>query len=315
MSTRRDHDRSISAWLVSEAPDRAPDDVLEASRHRLRHTRQRRAWLPAWRYNPMNSYAKLAGAVAAVLVVGFVGYQLIPGLGGPGAPGGSHSPPPTAPTTASPAAQVSPSPAPTAEPTTLAYTLTPFAGVDAVGMCPGTDVAPDCAEDPRDESIVLTFGAPPSWTLFGSLGPWIDDNGPPGGAAVFFYRGNWLASEPCRPDAEMIPDIAVGPTVDDFVSALVDRPSLDVTAPVDVTLAGFAGKYLDLQVPDDIRGCDTYQPIAGHIYAQGPGHRWHMWILDVNGVRVVVETNDYAGTPPERLAEIQLIVDSIVITP
>jgi hypothetical protein len=132
---------------------------------------------------------------------------------------------------------------------------------------------------------------------------------------VFFYRGNWLFSDPCRPNDEENPDLPVGPTVDDLVTALVDHPSLDVTAPVDVTLAGYSGTYLDLLVPDDISACVTYQPIAGHIYAQGPGQRWHMWILDVNGVRVVVETNDYAGTPAERLAEERAIIDSLVITP
>lgn len=84
MTTRHELDRSISAWLDAEAPDRAPDDVLEASRERLRHTRQRRAWLPAWRYSPMNNYVKLAAAAAVVVVVGFAGYQLLPRAGGVG---------------------------------------------------------------------------------------------------------------------------------------------------------------------------------------------------------------------------------------
>jgi hypothetical protein len=84
MTTRHELDRSISAWLDAEAPDRAPDDVLEASRERLRTTKQRRAWLPAWRYSPMNSYAKVAVAAAIVLVVGFAGYQLLPRNGGIG---------------------------------------------------------------------------------------------------------------------------------------------------------------------------------------------------------------------------------------
>jgi hypothetical protein len=84
MTTRNELDRSISAWLDAEAPDRAPDDVLEASRERLRHARQRRAWMPAWRYSPMNIYAKVAVAAAVVLVVGFAGYQLLPRPGGVG---------------------------------------------------------------------------------------------------------------------------------------------------------------------------------------------------------------------------------------
>ena len=112
-------------------------------------------------------------------------------------------------------------------------------------------------------------------------------------------------------------DIPVGPTVDDLVTALVDHPSLDVTSPVDVTLAGYSGKYLDLQVPDDISACAPYKPMDGatHFYAQGPGQRWHMWILDVGGVRVLVETDDFAGTSAQRLAEEQAMIDSLEINP
>ena len=51
------------------------------------------------------------------------------------------------------------------------------------------------------------------------------------------------------------------------------------------------------------------------IYAQGPSHRWHLWILDVDDVRVVVQAMDYAGTSPQRRAELQAIVDSIRIEP
>jgi hypothetical protein len=99
------------------------------------------------------------------------------------------------------------------------------------------------------------------------------------------------------------------------VTALVVHPSLDVTDPVDVTLAGYSGTYLDLTIPDDISECVRYMPTDRHIYAQGPGQRWHMWILDVDGVRVQVETNDYPGTAPEQLAEEQAIIESLVITP
>ena len=112
------------------------------------------------------------------------------------------------------------------------------------------------------------------------------------------------------------PDIPVGPTVDDFANALADHPLLEVTTPVDVTLAGYSGKYVDLQVPSDISACpSSYRPWEPGIYAQGPSHRWHLWILDVDGVRVVVTTTDYAGTSPQRQAELQAIVDSIQIEP
>jgi hypothetical protein len=241
----------------------------------------------------MNNFAKVLLAAAAVAVVAVVGINLLPG-GETGTGGLPPSP--------SPSPSMSPSPQPTAS--LVAHT-----------------VRPCCTEDdPRFDSMTFAIMAPPSWEAYVdpvALGVWPvgQGNEPPDGAYVGLYPGGNLFSNPCRPDDKMNADISVGPTVDDFVTALVDHPSLDVTAPVDVTLAGYTGKYLDLLVPDNISECFRYRPLDAHIYAQGPGQRWHMWILDVDGVRVLVETNDYPGTPAETLAEEQAIIESLVITP
>ena len=82
MSTNRDPRRSIHAWLEAETPDRAPGRLIEASRERIRSTRQRRSWLPARRATDMNSLTKWAIAAAAVVVVAIVGYSLFPSRGG-----------------------------------------------------------------------------------------------------------------------------------------------------------------------------------------------------------------------------------------
>jgi hypothetical protein len=172
-------------------------------------------------------------------------------------------------------------------------------------------------EDSRAASMTFAIMAPPSWEAWEGTGVWPvgQGNDPPDGAYVGLYPGGNVFSEPCLTEEDAQADIPVGPTVDDLVTALVDHPSLDVTSPVDVTLAGYSGKYLDLQVPDDISACATYRPMDVHIYAQGPGQRWHMWILDVEGVRVLVETNDFAGTSAQRLAEEQAMIDSLEINP
>jgi hypothetical protein len=110
--------------------------------------------------------------------------------------------------------------------------------------------------------------------------------------------------------------VEVGPSVDEFASAIADHPLLEATDPVAATLGGYSGKYIDLQLPMDLTGCATsYYPWEPGIYAQGPGHRWHLWILDVDGVRVVVQATDYAGTSAENRAEIAAIVQSIQIEP
>ena len=307
MTTERDpRTRIVLSWLREDAHENA-ELVLLRALDEVDTTPQRRSWWPARRSTDMNSLYKLGLAAAAVLVVAIVGYNLLPrSTIGPPVPS------PTVATSPSPSLSPTLKPTPSAGPRTV--TATPFAPGTSTVLCPAPSVDPDCVEDPRDDSITVTYTVPEGWDeIDGSV--WIDANAPPGGAAVGFARGSWMWSQPCTPDDLGAPDIPVGPSVDDFVTALVDHPLLDVTTPVDVTLSGFSGKYLDLQVPDDISDCARYRPLDAHIYAQGPGQRWHMWILDVGGVRILVETNDYPGTPPARLAEEQAMIDSIVITP
>jgi hypothetical protein len=248
----------------------------------------------------MNNFAKVLVATAAVVAVAVVAINLLPG--GRSGTGGVPPSPSTSPTVP-PLPSTNPTPEPSAS--LVTHALTPFGpgGFDD--------------KDPRAAAITFTFDAPASWERFEEIGVWIDSNGPPDGADLMFFRGGGLFSDPCltEEEADAAADVAVGPTVDDLVTALVDHPSLDVSSPVDVTLAGFSGKYLDLLVPDDISSCATYKPLDGHHYAQGPGQRWHMWVLDVGGVRVLVETNDFAGTSAQRLAEEQAMIDSLEINP
>jgi hypothetical protein len=308
MTTERDPaTRIVLSWLREDAHENA-EHVLLRALDEVDATQQRRSAWPARRFTPMNTYAKLGIAAATVLVVAIAGYKLVPwspGFGGRVTPGPTVAASPTPSPTTSP----TPEPTPSARP----HTFMPFGPRSNALMCPPPTADPDCVEDPRDQSITVTYTLPAGWDEIG--GAWIDENAPPAGAAVTFNRGSWLFSEPCRPQDVGDPDIPVGPSVDDLVTALVDHPLLDVTPPVDVALAGYSGSYLELQVPDDISACERYRPIAEHIYAQGPGQRWRMWVLDVDGVRMLIEINDFATTPAARLAEAQAIIDSIVITP
>jgi hypothetical protein len=141
------------------------------------------------------------------------------------------------------------------------------------------------------------------------------NNGPQDGANVTFARGGWLFSEPCQVTTTD-PDIPVGPTVDDLANAIADNPKLDATTPVPVALAGYSGKYIDIQAPADVSQClDNYRLMEPGIYAQGPGQRFHLWILDVGGIRVVVQSMDFAGTSAQHRAQAQAIVDSLTIQP
>jgi hypothetical protein len=61
--------------------------------------------------------------------------------------------------------------------------------------------------------------------------------------------------------------------------------------------------------------CGVYRPWDPGIFAQGPSHQWHLWILDVDGLRIVVHSSDYPGTAAKHRSELEAIVDSIKIEP
>ena len=92
MNQQRDIERLLDHWF-SDGPTEAPDRVIDRIADRIERQSQRHAWRLQRRPYPMNTYAKIAVAAAAVLIVALVGYNLLPannkGIGGP-------NPPPTA---------------------------------------------------------------------------------------------------------------------------------------------------------------------------------------------------------------------------
>ena len=47
-----------------------------------------------------------------------------------------------------------------------------------------------------------------------------------------------------------MPVESIGPTVDDLVAALTAHAGYTASSPTDITFGGYAGKQLDLQLPD-----------------------------------------------------------------
>jgi hypothetical protein len=304
MSTNIDPRRSVAAWLEAEAPDRAPARLIDASRERIRTTRQRPAWWPARRTTDMNSFAKLAMAAAAVVVVALVGYNLLPTRGGVGV------------TPATPSPSISPSPADTSprplqsgaiEPGT--YTLA-LAGVGA--------------------TTHLTV--PAGWVYDGGF---ILQKGgvsadPPAGHAIAFWTGDiQVYADPCQWEGTE-PDPPTGLTARDVVDALAAQPQRGEAPATERRAAGpdrpdqWDGWSIDLTVPTDadlVGGpCDQGQfrswgPERNARYHQGAGQRDLIWAVDVDGTRIVVVVASFPGTPPETMTEIDAILDSMVFVP
>ena len=291
MTSQLDADRSITAWLVAEAPDRAPQRLLEASREQLRTTRQRRAWWPARRVPPMNAYAKLGLATAAVVVVALLGINFLPRAGGIGGPS------PT----------VSPSLSPQPSPTVLTRTMT--------GPLPAGRYTTDSTDTAFP--VAATFTVPDGWSNAG----WAlmkDD------VAVSFWTVAETYGDPCQWESTKV---NLGPTVDDLVTALRAQKGRNATEPVPTTLGGFEGQQIEVDWPDDVlqTTCDPSPagPSTGEyrlFIAPGPGDpsRWGsmgahsvLRIADANGTRVLVEITEPPGITEAERAAAEQVVNSI----
>jgi len=135
------------------------------------------------------------------------------------------------------------------------------------------------------------------------------------------------------------PMIHPGSTVDELTAVLAVRPLRNATAPVAVSIGGYHGKYLEWSVPADIKFSDCDQgPGDTHTwfeswtgvmlwnapfnpsgttdrYQQGPGQVDRLWILDVEGRRLVIDATYMPGSTDEDRAVLQQVVDSIAFKP
>ena len=126
----------------------------------------------------------------------------------------------------------------------------------------------------------------------------------------------------------MLLDPPVGPTVDDLVAAWANLPDFAATAAVDVTVDGYAGKQFEFTVPDGV-GCKAKVGI-GQVYAlwdytgmsneDAPGYfawslnlHFQIWVLDVDGTRLVIGATTLPNTSPQNRAALDEVLASIQI--
>ena len=261
----------------------------------------------------MTSTLKIAAGAAAVVAVVVAGIAFLPRSTSPvGGAGGEPS--------------VSPSPAPTSTPTSTAAAsaaVPEFPGVSD-DVAPGTYMWAAGGATPAD----VTFTIPAGW--MSRYGIPHKDRGGPGEIAI----GDWIIAnvytDPCRWKGSLLSP-AVGPTVDDLATALVAQKGRNATAPTDVTLGGYPAKRIEMSIPADLDRATCDEGVIRTWVAPGEdaarstpdtenlgmhsGQLDVVYIVDINGDRLIIDTWHMPGTSAADLAELDAILASMRIGP
>ncbi len=298
MTTPRDPDRLIREFLL-EGEEQLQDQVYDVVRAEIEHKRQRVVIGP-WRLPTMNKFVTYGLAAAAVVAVLFVGSQV---FGSPTGGGLGTQPTPTA----------------TPEPTATAEPSPSVAGGLPEGPHPLSDGSEGGVPTTVTIAAPLWEGEPDSGGL--CWGGNDECAGPPDGAGMITFesREYYVYGDAChysttRPDTPAT-------TVNELVDALANQASREASAPEDITLDGYAGKKIILQEADDvdITACDeggdslTLFGLPGDDrarYSQGAGQIEELWIVDVDGLIVVLDGLYYADTMPSVVDELRAILAS-----
>jgi hypothetical protein len=163
----------------------------------------------------------------------------------------------------------------------------------------------------------VTFPVPSGW-LGHDTGVVSRGGEPPAGSGLHFWTVRNLYVDPCKIGRGLL-DPPLGPTVDDLANAFATQPRLGGTIPTGVTLDGYTGQHIVLtaHARAGFADCDAFAfdmwafPGGGVRRAVAPGQRDELWILDVDGVRLVVDLSTLPGTPAEDRAALERMVRSV----
>ena len=244
MTTDRDpRTRIVLSWLREDAHENAERLLLRAL-DEVDTTPQRGRSLPVRRFADMNSFAKLAIAAAAVVVVAIAGFQLLPRSSMPGGQP-ALSPSPTA------------SPTPTAEPSAMAVRFGSLQPGTYAWIWDGPDISFRLSEGgwtgQTGGHIRLHYDQP---TEVG-LTPWLP--GLSGGFAV-----THVYADACRSEGALEP-------FDGTLQGLLDALDAQVNTDITVTDTTFGGRPAKHIVVAPSAGVDMADCRHG---AEGPLQIW-----------------------------------------
>jgi hypothetical protein len=300
MTASRDPDRLIHAFVL-EGEEELHDQVYDAVRAAIDQQPQR-AGIGPWRTPIMNRFVTIGLGAAAVILALVVGAQFL------GSPGGG--------TGANPTVTSDPTPAPTVW---AGLPEGPFVISDeevrvTVDIAsPGWVALPDFEGVGKDDD-----GLDPPETVGVALLAWAFEPG-----TAFNVYGDpcqWLSTIPETPAT----------TPDEIAAAFAAQATTDATEPVDVSVGGYAGTSVTLQVPmsyevpgatreEEFGDCDgdafAFYGLEGRDTdhernAQGPGQVDELWILDVDGLIVIIDATYGPAAPGELVEELRALAES-----
>ena len=189
------------------------------------------------------------------------------------------------------------------------------------------------ADDPVRVTVTVTS---PGWRpqepdYIGKNDDGLDPPDSVGGALIAWAwpagTGFNVFGDPCQ-WSTTIPETPAT-TPDEIAAAFAAQASSDATAPVDVTVGGFAGKSIIVRVPmsydlpnatreEKFADCDNdvfaFYGIEGETMearnAQGAGQIDELWILDVDGSIVILDAAYSPTTPADLVDEMRAMAAS-----
>lgn len=280
-----DVNRVVRSWLREDRHEDA-ERVLGAVLDEFDATPQRRSMWSARRFPIMSNIVRVGLVAAAAAIIAVIAINLLPGSP---PPGGGPSP--------SPSSIQSPEPTPSeAAATTLVVA------------------------DPRLAPVEVTLPIPPGWIGNGHL---LEREVEGLNAKVGVWSVANVYGDPCQWQGTL-PDPPVGPTVDDLATALANQPMRGATTEA-ATIGGYSGTVVHMSVPDDINfaDCDAGQFTTwtddgtdfSQRFQQAPGQLTDIYIIDVEGTRVIIDVGHYPSTPEADLADIQTILEGMTFQP
>ncbi len=292
MTDDREFWTATTDWLEAGS-DRTPPHAVDAVLLAVRTTHQDRPLPIRWRTPTMPPIARVLIAAAAVVALSLVAFNL--GVL-PGGTGVQMTPVPTA----------TPSPTPT-----------PLAVVQGETPSPLSAGARYLAGDPFE--VPFSFEAPASWSghMGGQYAVFLGAS--PDSADVWFQLFDLVFTDPCHPDKGDV--VGIGPSPADLVNAIVARPGLIATTPVQTTVAGTPATRVTLTLTQSPAACanNVYSiwelPLGATNDIARQGASEDVYVLEQDNQRLIVTVwHDPSETQVHRDV-VQRLLDSVRFEP